>query len=326
MVQTENSTTIAMVATCTKRKCAEPVDDLRYHTLGRGDIASRSEEWCRRLQVAGVKFAVDETYRGQGWSRVLAARAAANELLGHTDLYIISAGCGLLKADDTIPVYSATFASDDDQIHRQLEGFTGPTQANKCWWQAINNKSSVAGIHAKSIVASDYVVVAVSADYLLAIEDDLSSWSDQLGPGRLFVISVGYAHIRLPEKLRSCVLPVHTVVEEFLRGPRSTLNHRVLEWLITDLLPEIGWDRSKLETAIENRLIDCRKIVLMRPVLKKSRLTDAEVLLWIRKRLADGEVAAKAKLLGQLRKQYCCEQSRFYGLVDSVLKESEKIG
>lgn len=104
---------VHLIVTCTRRK-----------TVAAGDAVSPDERdverayglWLERLVQArrgSSPMSAGELYTGQHWSRAAAARNGA-------EMWVISAGLGLLHVSDSVVPYEATFSSMQFS-HRRLK-------------------------------------------------------------------------------------------------------------------------------------------------------------------------------------------------------------
>src|SRR5689334_12112879 len=119
-----------IVLSCTNRKRdAGP----RLRDVPAGATADRIKAWVDRVSVCASSFPARDLYQGEYWQAALdLARASADR--GRARVAVMSAGLGLIDADDPIPAYEATFA----RSHADSVCVGGnPTARRREWWEGI---------------------------------------------------------------------------------------------------------------------------------------------------------------------------------------------
>jgi len=130
----------------------------------------------KRSWSTGGTLPAGALYTGQHWRRAVAAAASTG-----AELWVISAGLGLLHVTDTIVSYEATYASMPF-CHREHWSrlTTSPPTARRC---ASMQKLMQACPH-------DRFVIAASPVYLHAVEEDLRAGSRELAsPAQLTIVT-----------------------------------------------------------------------------------------------------------------------------------------
>ncbi|HAY2086875.1 MULTISPECIES: DUF6884 domain-containing protein [Enterobacter cloacae complex] len=150
---------VHLIVTCTRRKTV-PAGDAVFPD--ERDAESAYGLWLERLAQARREspfLTAGELYTGQHWSRAAAA-AARNGV----EMWIISAGLGLLHVSDPVVPYEATFSSMPFCHRTHWERLTTrPPAERRC---ASLKTLMQAG-------PDDRFVVAASPVYLRAVESDL---------------------------------------------------------------------------------------------------------------------------------------------------------
>ena len=282
--------------------------------------AELAQCWLDRASEAPERFRAENLYAGIGWSETLAAFRAAGGPQ-QADLFILSAGFGLVHRLDELPSYTATFSMDACRIAQFLTPSVASLAAqHRDWWQAINqarlaNPSPLAALALQYPDARFWV--AASQDYLAAARDDLETLAAACGPENLFLVSVGASPRDLTSALKACLLPIDLRIEGLLPGLRTAINPRSLAWLLGEIAPEGAFAREEL----------CQRIAaafaaapFSPPRLERERLSDAAVLEWIAAQRRSAPAACSV-LLRRLRNAgQACEASRFsrlYYTIDS---------
>ncbi|EDS6807062.1 hypothetical protein AZH90_004331 [Salmonella enterica subsp. enterica serovar Legon] len=171
---------IHLIVTCTRRKTVDAGGTI--FPSGK-DAGTAYEIWRERLAQAcsaNPLITAGELYAGQHWNR--ASDAAKRN---GAELWIISAGLGLLHVTDRIVPYEATFSSmpfRSRDIWTLL--ITRPPTKRRCpsFYALMRGRPH------------DRFVIAASPVYLRAVEDDLCAGRDALtSPDQLTIVtSKGY--------------------------------------------------------------------------------------------------------------------------------------
>ncbi|MGK0706051.1 DUF6884 domain-containing protein [Yokenella regensburgei] len=171
---------VHLIVTCTRRKTV-PAGDAVFPD--ERDVERAYGLWLERLAQArrgSPPMTAGELYTGQHWSRAAAA-AARNG----AEMWVISAGLGLLHASDPVVPYEATFSSMSFCHRTHWERLTTrPLSERRC--------TSLKTLMQER--PDDRFVVAASPVYLRAVEDDLCSARQALrSPRHLTIVTTkGY--------------------------------------------------------------------------------------------------------------------------------------
>jgi len=273
--------------------------------------------WLKRARDHVDQRPAGEIYAGPGWATLLAARKAAEER-AECRLYIMSAGFGLLEASERIPPYSATFAPGADQVSRRITGHGSVVERHQTWWRLINTARG-RGYYplTEALREAEQCVVAVGVNYLLAASRDFEELTRARDPEQLVLICVGAGNSAVRDTLRPYLLPFDLRTESFLPGPRTTINARAARWLLSQVVPRVGWCRHDLEEAVVSALAN-------RPRARAGRQhsDDDTIIRWIRERLSQDPQSSKTALLRHHRQSgLACEQARFARLVERARRE-----
>lgn len=171
---------VHLIVTCTKQK-----------TLAAGETVFPDERdagraygvWMERLAQAhrrSLPMTASELYTGQHWSKAAAA-AARNG----AEMWVISAGLGLLHVSDPVVPYEATFSSMPFCHHEHWELLTARPPAER-------RSASLAALMRKRPL--DRFIIATSPVYLRAVEEDLRRGREALHSTKQLTIvtSKGY--------------------------------------------------------------------------------------------------------------------------------------
>ena len=305
--------TVALIVPCTKTKSRPAVAAMHFGALPQGECATVVRAWQMATRAQSTTRA-GALYSGNGWNFALRAK----QVLGAHQLWIVSAGFGLVSEDEFLPAYAATFAPEANRVADQICDQGLPALAHAAWWKAINaaRGRTQMPLHA-TFAHYDRVILALSAPYLAAVRADALLLAEQLGPQKLWLVAMETR--ALPSPLRECAVFGSSDIENLIGGTRVTLNLRALVWWLEEVVPVAGWDRAAQQKEI------CRRLCQVEPVAPRrvQSLSDEEVVEWIRaQRARAGDTwprGGKTGLLQALRASgRSCEQKRFTRLCERV--------
>jgi hypothetical protein len=285
-------------------------------------LTSLMRVWVRAITSAAQYETVIDLYKGRSFTE---AKGAADAI--DAELYVISAGHGLIHSEDRLPAYNLSVsASPGNELPHLLLGLQ-KTAAD--WWQLLTQQfpedRSVSAMMSRTGAA--LVLLAVPSPYLRLISKDLGALEDeQIARLRIFTSEFGASE--LPQRLRSAVMPYNEQLEGLpnYSGTRVDFPQRALRHFVVVLKGHL----LPLDLA-KDRIVHSMS-ELVKPVLpKREKKSDAEIAELIKLNWArlNGSSAA---LLRFLRDDalVACEQNRFAILrrgVQTILKsEAEAHG
>jgi hypothetical protein len=293
---------IVLLVACSQRKRIGPLSELQLASLD-ATAPRRAGQWKRRLlRVDAPQHAAQDLYMGDHWRAVCQAYQLARQYSSGAELWIISAGYGLIAADEMIKPYSATFASGAaDSVWR------GPRDGDReaClrqWWRLMGRGPSLPELVQRP--GGGAVVVAAGAAYLTAISADLEmAVAHDPSRERVSVISAG-------ARGNGALLPVSGDFRGTVGGTDSSLNARLLARLAAEASTH-HFRRTAMATFVAGIARDLAST----PRVRGRRVTDEEVIGEIkalRRRLPF--VSRTQALRGLRERNIACEQSRFASL------------
>ena len=251
---------VRVVVSCSERKAPIVDDKLRLRNHG-GSLETRSKSWLQRIgRVENETYTAWDLYRGEHWSVV-----KENESNPDVELWVASAGYGLVRADEKLEPYAATFATGmEDSVVVAPQTYP-PTQSAQYWWQKLSERNrdrSEPHDAARSLLQlaeSDPelpILVALSSSYVRAVREDLKNAAKALtSPTSLFLVTGSGAG----DDLKDCVIPVGASFQQEgngkqrLGGSRMSLNVRVAGVIIKQSNRH-EWDRSALVECLHGEL------------------------------------------------------------------------
>ena len=293
---------------CTSRKSQKVRPDLRLRSVRRPP-SQRTSVWIDRLAGEAGEVPAVDLYSGDSW---FVGRKMRDSLNGSCSLWAISAGFGLVHADDLLISYGATLSTGHpDSVFRPGDRW-GPQRANRRWWGSLSDWAGPAnGERQRSIesVASTHpdsaFVVCVGRAYLDAVVDDLAGCLSQLAePQRLMVFGSGGcpdpriadSWIQVPAKTRLSV-----------GGSLASLSVRAAKHVL-----EQGQPMTVTAYSARSAIRTLSKPLDELSPIRRRRLTDDEIVEWIMSAARRTPRLTKTSALRELRDSgLACEQGRF---------------
>ena len=299
---------VLLLVSCTNRKTRTPSFALMLRNVSPGTTESRAKSWLRRLNAAGgPTYAAESLYAGDHWHvvRSLSESSARNAV--RSEVFVCSAGYGLISASTKIRPYSATFTSShpDSVVRTQSDGEAGI--ARRQWWSAISSWEGPEPGSARSLAVAmrhfDYALIALSPPYLDAIGDDLAKALTTAKPEKISIFSAG---AKKSHRFGEYLIPCDSRLRSIIGGACSSLNIRCLRHAIERASEGLDHESVKRRFA---RLLEERPAA---PLPERTPMSDQEVTSFILEALTADPGARPTPLLRRLRDSgRSCEQSRF---------------
>jgi hypothetical protein len=301
------ASTLFLITNCaaTKRTAAgEPVH-LRNWS---GSVRQRFRWWRHAIEGHHKATPARGCYAGDAWSQVLAAEKFSRN---DSQLWVVSAGLGLIPADLPIPNYSATFVNNDP------DSVASDSHGRGAWWNLLVEwRRETSGIGSITDLAKanpkSVFLIALSSPYLAVLKSDIVGARSALASSdNLLVISAG---VRAMPGLGSSLLPIDARFENLVGGARSTLNARMLRYLVVEN------NSRKLSAAKISAALTATATELDGPrSFERVHLKDNEIATFIRTQSKDVSRPSASSLLRILRDGgYACEQKRFHRLYKTI--------
>lgn len=310
---------VRVVVTCTDGKTLPVRSPLRLRD--HHDGADRAQRWVRALEeTSSPAVPAFELYKGEHWSVARSLGAAGVEAGWEVELWVASAGYGLILATAALKPYAATFTNgqaDSVMLSTAPRGFT--TVALQSWWAQVASWPGPDPGSPRSLAElararpGEPLVVVGSASYLRALTADAIEAAEALDdPRRLFVVSGGSDE----PALASQRLPVDSRLLHELGGTRMSLNVRVAAHLVATA-GQHEFDPTACRSRLDAMLADVPAL----PVYNRLPLSDEEVRAFIEDELERHPDQSATALLRRLRDSArACEQKRFGALYRDVVE------
>jgi len=281
---------------------------VRARDLGRGTDAARARRWIERLtRQSGVCRSATDLYAGEHWTSALEAARLPN-----VQLWVVSAGYGLVPADAQLANYDATFTlGNPDSVAATRLG-------QQEWWQVLNEWD---GPHSDShsgrtrlgdLCATGHVIAALSGPYLWPLEREIT----KLDPADFLLVSTGCSDRTFAPYL----LPADGTARMSLGGSLVSVNVRVAGHVLSQVSP-----RQFTRRRAANVLEELRASSPPLPTFDRVPMNDEEVREWIRsQKLSNPSLSASGALTCLRAAGRACEQKRFGALFRQVVDESSE--
>ena len=304
---------INVIVTCTKQKTEEADKSLQLRTIGGRSIPERIAVWKRRTeQWSGSTVTARTLYAGDHWS---VAKDLENCRPGGrcVQVWVISAGFGLLSLDTPIPAYSATFSTRHPDTVVLPEAVAVSAQAAACkraWWNELirlkwHRKCPVSVADLAKDFPDCPLIVAASANYLQAIQDDLAAAARNLNcSDQLALVSGGTDDLG---ELSQHLIPCDARLQPTVGGILRSLNVRSLRHFLQGCrTPRISC--SSMTLAFNRMLSEAPERVRH----ERAPVTDDELRRFVQSAFVSQRRISHTRLLRELRSSgRACEQTRF---------------
>jgi hypothetical protein len=288
--------TVLVVACSNRKRLRAPTD------LCLGSIESvqdeRNAEWRRRLLTVEVSASpARDLYAGDHWHTACEAYRTACRYSSRTELWVISAGYGLIRSESPIKPYNATFADrstdsvwrGDQDGHRRVQLAT--------WWGSLPHLSSLPEL----LPRDGTLTLAAGASYVEAIDEDLRCvFADDTSSDRVSILSAGSRPV-------PGLLPADGRLRASVGGTDGSLNARLLTWLAASA-PDHQFQYPKMSDLLE------RLAATSAPTERSvgEAVDDEQLLKTIREMRRREPSISRTRGLRELRRSgKACEQSRF---------------
>jgi hypothetical protein len=281
-------------------------------------VRERAEAWTERLKRGATRVARD-LYAGEHWSIIKSLAATGKSSQRPIEVWICSAGYGLINWDTLIVSYSATFSGGEpDSVVAGTEASAGAERA--AWWAALARWRGPGPGGPRTITElveeqpRTPLLVAASPWYVQAMASDLAAARQRMNTAAsLMLVSGGLR--RCPDGLDGALLPCDARLSAVLGGSRASLNARLAKMILD--ADKTGFTLEAWEARLSRLL--ARQAPL--ECLRGRHATDPEVRAFIEKaRRSPATTPSRTRLLGLLRDSgYACEQVRFRRLYEDLV-------
>ena len=223
--------------------------------------------WLETIQgPTNQKFPAQDLYIGSNWKEVLSCAKTASSVGFVPQLWVVSAGWGLIPANYKITLYAASFSEGESSIHnlKWPQEFNNK-QRSRSWWQTINQKrkldlpSSIPQLYSSLPNKKDLrVLIILSKEYYLPLELEIFELIS-LGAEVVIISSGMYSELGVVHPIiKDHVLPLNTKFKnanESLKKNCHVLNASMATWLLENYHDELKKGREELYKALDRKRI-----------------------------------------------------------------------
>jgi hypothetical protein len=294
-----------VVTNCTTRKIVGPRIGLDVASVSGGPLAL-ARRWKSLLGSAQPVCLAGLLYKGR--SIIEATRAA--KTVG-AELYVVSAGLGLISGTERVPNYDLTVAPGSP-LARMLAASGWEPQD---WWTAITRDQPSP---LSRLITNSMAYVALPASYLRMVRKDLSRYvSAGAQDVRIFTSEAGVDEV--PSSISRYVMPYDIRLEAIsgFGGTRAEFPQRAMRHFV-EVLRGHELSLEEARAAVEASMNRQRQ----RPSPERARVSDEQIRALLRKRWRACE-GSSTRLLRYLRDdaRVSCEQGRFRMLWKTLASE-----
>lgn len=283
-------------------------------------LTERVNEWTRALSepLGSEAVPASSLYSGDHWSVAKSISETVENQSVKVNLWICSAGYGLLKPDSIVQPYKATFTPNHPDSVASSNLFDSGD-----WWERMTQWAPDGYVGPRSLralaeqlatLANSFMLVAVSETYLRAIVKDLKNAISVQGMReRIAVVSVGGKSLirdrksLLDVELIDALVPSDARLKRNVGGAMQTVNIRLARMAVST---REHWFPSR--AALVQQFTELSKATPALEVHRRSRLSDEAINAEIGRILSAGSGATPSAALRILRDSgMACEQHRF---------------
>lgn len=274
---------INLITTCTNGKHfgSGSILSLSQFSSGRTPSSVLINSWCNALNEAistSATVYAEDLYKGGHWAT---AKAILTDY--PVDLWVLSAGLGLLHHKDKVVPYRATFAVGyDESIPLYSQEYVGRS-FHRTWWKEITSRSIFKSEHPASILdlmkknKKDYYVICGSPDYINAIELDIINGLEYLVDAKKQLLIITSKKIN--DRLTAYLFKTNQNMAQWLRCNMLMLNISVAKYIVKEFTSKKFNNLNELS----QKLVEELKELPEREVKKGIRRSPEEVKSFILK-------------------------------------------
>jgi len=301
-----------VITSCSSRKSIPKELRVPAEGLQKGQMEEVATQWVSMLAVNSTSISCGQLYQGRGVQEI---KKVASEL--ECRVWFISAGLGLVNADQTVPAYNLTVSKGSSEF---VGNKVIPLPFNSyLWWRELNRIRG--NITLDALISKDndnLFLLALPASYFDMIAPELMMLPEsKLSRLRIF----GPSKSKINKRFHNILMPYDDRLngpDSPLRGTYSDFPQRALRHFVSIIdkrLPvrEVAYDRQLVNASL--------KKMRLPQVIERAKASDEEISLILQRNWAQC-AGQSSKLLRLLRdvELTACEQKRFSRIFHSVNK------
>ena len=256
-----------ILSTCSSLK-QFPIDaDCKLGDYSGSQYKQVLNDWLATVQSpTKKKFPAENLYIGSNWKEVLCCMETAKRVGFIPELWVVSAGWGLIPANFKITPYAASFSEGESSIHnlKWPPEFNGK-QRSRIWWQTINQNrnlglpSSIPNLYFTLPDKKNLrVLIILSKEYYLPLELEILELIS-LGAEVVIISSGMYSELEMVHPvIKDHVLPLNTKFKnanKSLKKNCHVLNVSMATWLLENYHGELKKGGEELYRVLDKKRI-----------------------------------------------------------------------
>ena len=257
---------LLIISTCSSAKRFPITPECEMESYKRKPHNQVIESWLETIQdTKWLKYLAENLYIGPHWKEIMECVKIGHGLGFSPELWVVSAGWGLVPSNFKMTPYSATFSPGENSIHNlDWPKEFSTKDRSRHWWNQIN-KNRESG-HPQSLphLFSSFdnklnvrFLIILSKDYYLPLELEIFKLIS-LG-AEVIIVSCGiFSEIeRINPLIRNHILPVSIkfkLVDPYLKKNCHVLNASLATWILKNYQNELKKSGETLHTAITQKI------------------------------------------------------------------------
>ena len=298
---------INIISSCTSSKKYSPSNLLELtniddHLL----LEDACDLWINNINInESTQYKASQLYKGAAWKVTLDIKEILDKKTP-TNLYVASAGYGLIHSDKKIYSYDCTFSPGDSNSISKFNNYLD-SPSNILWWDRINTFSS------DSFPIDSYFFIVLPHDYLVASQN--------------FIQEIIYKHNKKvfifvankkspPSFMDKNIIKFDSRFNSFQTGVMINILQRAVFWLSNEIvMKNIPLCHKDLQNHIDMKLAQYKAFTM--PVRKQ--LSEKEICEKIRLMILYNNISSATQGLKYFRQLgFACEQKRFGKLFKEI--------
>ncbi len=301
---------INIISSCTSSKKYSPSDLLELtniddHLL----LEDACELWINNINInKSSQYKASQLYKGAAWKVTLEIKEILNKKTP-TNLYVASAGYGLIHSDKEIYSYDCTFSSGDSNSISKFNNYL-ENPSNIIWWDKINTFSS------DSFSSESYFFIVLPHDYLVASQNFIQEIIHKYDK-KVFIFIANKKSV--PSFMDQNIVKFDSRFNSFQTGVMINILQRAVFWLSNEIImKDIPLVHKDLQNHIDMKLAQYKTFTM--PVRKQ--LSEEEIYEKIRLMILYNNISSATQGLKYFRQLgFACEQKRFGKLFNEIKSE-----
>jgi hypothetical protein len=314
-------TEIGIVAACSHAKTKAAAEQMHARTLASTSTVDRAAEWLERVRRTPGELPASMLYCGVYWSGVVDLWRKTAVRQRDSQLWIMSAGYGLIPSSAVIASYAATLSPRETDSVLARPGPLEPM----AWWSTLASWSGPQSGAPRSLVdlAAAYPktawIVVAGSNYISAASADFAQLDGQgMLQERFYVVSPGLSgRASLPAHIDSVLLHADSRWEERLGRGKVSIGVRIA----AELFRLAEGDPARLQAA-RMRMQREGTVLSGMPMPVRTPMDDAKVRQHLEHVLGGNPTIPFTRALRDFRDAgNACEYKRFRALYQQVRQD-----